>query len=302
MKAFSICRLRRGWRQPPVPFRIFRFAGWAALLASTFTLMAAPEVQTLTGGPSQFYPQNSAGYVDGDTATVAQFNTPYGIALDNTGNSLFVADRDNNAIRQLDLVSGQTFTFTTELINKPVGVAVDRADSVYVLNVGNGANGTVLKFASPALGGDLLATSAANLVNAAGIALDSFTNIYVTVQGNTLIQITPAGVRTTIATITNAGVSLKGITVKRDGRIAACDAGRHGIYLIDPASGSYTQHAGFHGAGDFTPPNTVASSSTAKFNQPHGVPEAGDGTLAVPDMGNHRVKAALTSGVVTKHH
>src|SRR5205809_303343 len=144
MKAFSICRLRRGWRQPLVPFRIFRFAGWAALLASTFTLMAAPEVQTLTGGPSQFYPQNSAG-------------------------------------------------------------------SVYVLNVGNGANSTVLKFASPALGGDLLATSAANLVNAAGIALDSFTNIYVTVQGNTLIQITPAGVRTTIATITNAGVSLKGI-------------------------------------------------------------------------------------------
>ena len=79
MKAFSICRPRRGWRQPPVPFRIFRCAGWAVLLASTFTLMAAPEVHTLTGGPSQFYPQDSAGYVDGDTAAVAQFNTPYGI-------------------------------------------------------------------------------------------------------------------------------------------------------------------------------------------------------------------------------
>src|SRR6266496_2881833 len=120
MKDFPICRTRCGWRQPPAPFRIFRFATGAVLLAATLTLMAAPEVHTLTGGPTQFYPLNSAGYVDGDTATVAQFNTPYGIAQDNTGNNLFVADRDNNAIRQLDLVSGETSTFTTNSINKPI--------------------------------------------------------------------------------------------------------------------------------------------------------------------------------------
>src|ERR1043165_2298455 len=299
MKAFSICRPCRGWRPSLAPWRIFRSDARAASLGLPFTLLAAPEVPTLTGGPTQFYPQSSSGYVDGDTATVAQFNTPYGIALDNTGNNLFVADRDNNAIRQLDLLGNQTFTFATNLINKPVGVAVDGAGSVYVLNRGNGANGNVLKFASPNLGGDLLATSPANLINAAGIALDPLTNIYVTVQDNTLIQITPAGVTTTVATIANAGTSLKGITVKRDGRIAACDAGLHGIYLIDPSSGSYTQHAGFHGAGDFATANNVASSSTAKFNQPYGVAEAGDGTLVVTEMGNHRVKAALTSGVVT---
>ena len=121
------------------------------VLASTCSLLAAPEVHTLTGGPAQFS-SSPAGYVDGDTATAAQFNTPFGIALDPTGNTLFVADRDNNAIRQLDLASHQTFTFTTNRINQPVGVAVDGDGKVYVLNRGNGNNGTVLTFDSPTLG------------------------------------------------------------------------------------------------------------------------------------------------------
>ena len=278
--------------------RTLRLSAWAMVLSSAWRLLAAPQVDTLTGGPSQFS-LDPAGYVDGDTATVAQFHTPYGIALDPTGNTLFVADRDNNAIRQIDLAGGQTFTFTTYQINQPVGVAVDGDGRIYVLNRGNGNNGTVLVFDSVSLGGDFLATKAANLVDAAGIALDSRTNIYVTVSGNTVIRITPQGVSSTLATIANPGASLRGITVKRDGFIAACDAGRNGIYLIHPNTGVVTTNAGFHGVGDFTTANNVASSSTATFNQPYGVTAAGDGTLVVTDNGNHRVKAVLTSGVVT---
>ena len=287
-------------RALPFPHpRPFRLLAWALVLASICWLQAAPEVQTLAGGPSQFFPHIPAGYVDGDTATVAQFNSPHGIAVDPTGNRLLVADRDNNAIRHLDLDTGQTFTFAINRINRPVGVAVDGAGKIYVLNRGAGNNGTVLTFDSVARGGDLLATNAANLVNAGGIALDSLTNIYVTVQGNTVIRLTQAGVASTVATINNPGASLQGLTVKRDGHIAVCDAGRHGIYLIDPTTGVVTTNAGFHGVGDFTSANNVASSSTAQFNQPYGVAEAGDGTLVVADNGNHRVKAVLTSGVVT---
>src|ERR1051326_4465829 len=271
---------------------------WALVLASTWSPLAASEVHTLTGGPSETFP-NPAGYVDGDTATAAQFNTPYAITTDPTGNILFVADRDNNAIRELDLVIGQTFTFATNGISQPVGVAVDGDGKVYVLNRGNGNNGSVLVFNSVALGGDLLATKAANLVNAGGIALDSLTNIYVTVQGNTIMRITPQGVSSTVTTISQAGTSLRGITVKRDGYIAVCDAGRNGIYLVDPTSGAVTTVAGFHGAGDFTSANNVSSSSTAQLNQPYGVAAAGDGTLLVADTGNNRVKAVLANGVVT---
>lgn len=275
----------------------------ALLGALLVTVASAPaaSVDTVTGGPTQFNPL-PYGYVDGDTAAVAQFHNPWGIALDSTGTQLFVADRDNNAIRHLYLNANVTTTFVNSNsapINKPIGVAVDGAGNVYVLNRGNGNNGTVLKFASPDVGGDLVATLATGLINAAGIALDSVTNIYVSVQGNTLIRITPLGVSSTVATIAHAGASLQGITVKRDGRIAAADAGRHGIYLINPNSGVVTTNSGFHGVGDFTTANNVASSATAKYNQPYGVAEAGDGTLIVTDRGNHRVKAALVSGVVT---
>ncbi|MSU57484.1 MAG: hypothetical protein EXS35_04770 [Pedosphaera sp.] len=272
-------------------------AGIAAWLLAASNLTALPLVQTVTGGPSHFYPQTANGYVDGGTAADAKFNTPYGVALDSTGDNLFVADRDNNAIRQLDLVSGQTFTFTAEAISKPVGVAVDSDYFVYVLNRGNGNNGTVLKF--DGYFGDLITTYATGLINAAGIALDGTGNMYVTVQGNTLIKITPAGVQSTITSAFPAGTSLQGLVVKHNGLIAACDSGRHGIYLINPNTGVITTNAGFHGAGDFTNQLNTASSSTAKFNQPYGVVEAGDGTLVVTDNGNHRVKVVLATGAVT---
>src|SRR3989442_428393 len=130
MKALLHCYASRTRTLP------LRLPAWAMVLASTCSLLAAPEVRTLTGGPSEVFPFDPAGYVDGDTATVAQFNTPYGIALDPTGNTLFVADRDNNAIRRIDLAGGQTYTFATNQINKyqinqPVGVAVDGDGKVY---------------------------------------------------------------------------------------------------------------------------------------------------------------------------
>src|SRR5438093_1773764 len=213
MKTLFLCHASRTRRLPLASSLPFRLAAWTLGLAITCPLLAAPEVRTLTGGPSTFFPHSPAGYVDGDTATVAQFNTPYGIALDPTGNTLYVADRDNNAIRRLDLPGGQTYTFATNRINQPVGVAVDGDGKVYVLNRGNGNNGTVLTFDSPTLGGDFLAMKASNLVNANGIALDSLTNIYVTVQGNTVIRITPAGVSSTLPPSYNPGRSLQGFTV-----------------------------------------------------------------------------------------
>jgi VCBS repeat-containing protein len=269
-----------------------------ALLAGT-NAHAQPTVATLGGGSPLVTPKYQ-GYRDGATLTHALFRTPAGLALDSTGQYLYVADRDNNAIRYLDLTAGQTWTFGvtfTNLINKPIAVAVDSSDNVYVLNRGNGTSGSVITFDN---WGDAVVTNAVGLSTAAGLALDSVGNIYVTIQGNKLIRIAAGTTnRTTIATIPNAGTSLQGIVVKHNGLIAACDSGRNGIYLIT-TNGVVTTNAGFHGTGDFTTNgNNIASSITAKFNQPMCVAEAGDGTLIVTDYGNNRVKAVLTSGVVT---
>src|SRR6267378_21479 len=124
-----------------------------ALLLAAGNLPGAtlPAVNTISGGRAG---TPRYGYVDGDTKNLAQFHTPIGMALDSigadgSGPRLYVADRDNNAIRKLDRDLNQTITFlsTNNGISKPVGVALDSSGNLYVLNRGaNGTDGTVLSF------------------------------------------------------------------------------------------------------------------------------------------------------------
>jgi sugar lactone lactonase YvrE len=209
------------------------------------------------------------------------------------GRILYVADRDNNAIRKLDLDLNQTITFLTGKINQPVGVALDGDGNLYVLNHGNGSNGSVLKFNRF---GNFLGTTAAALINANGIALDGGTNIYVTVNGNAVIKISPGsfpGAKTNVATINIANTSLQGVAVTSSGYLAVCDSGNHGIWMINPTTGETNRLTGFAGAGD-----AFGVPGAARFNQPYGIAAAGGGMLVVTDYGNHRVKTVDASGNV----
>jgi sugar lactone lactonase YvrE len=294
----------RPWRASPV----LRGAGTAvlsALLLASANLMAMPVVTTLTGGPSQSSPPYS-GYADGDTATIAQFNTPIGLAMDSTGEYLFVADSGNNAIRMLDLAGNETYTFVPidgvtppGTISSPVGVALDANDNLYVLNRGNGNNGTLLRFDYED-NGYLFTNIATNLANANGLALDSGANIYLTVSNNTVIKISSSGAKTNIATITTAGTLLQGICVMSDGNLAVCDSGRNGILRINPATYLVTTNTGFNGASDNTfGNNSGVLKAAAKFNQPYGIAAAANGVLIVSDYGNNRVKVVNAAGTVT---
>ena len=317
MKTNTFNRPRDAWTEAPSGQWAVRVA-WASLLLllTTTSLRAgAPngvQVGSLCGGGlSPFY-----GYVEGNPAnsTDAKFNTPMGLALDSTGESLFVADRANSAIRVVDLVSAHpdhcnlTYTFapipgyTSGTINNPVGVVLDADDNVYVLNRGNGKNGRVVMFDSYYW--DALATNAVALTNANGITLDNEGNIYVTASNN-LFRITfPGGVTTRITNVTAAGANLQGIVVMDNGMIAACDSGRNGIYLINPTNGIISTNTGFNGPGDnnniwTNTPNLPVAKTNAKFNQPMGLAKAGNGMLIVADYGNNRVKAVDWIGTVT---
>ena len=318
------------------------------LLGLVPSLVTGATVTTLGGGNPNVTPKYQ-GYKDGNTLTNALFRTPYGLALDEAYGYLYVADRDNNAIRTVDLVLGQTYTFApTNLTSRPVGVAVDGNGNVFVLNRGStnafSTNGSVLMFDTY---GDLLTINASKLTNASSLALDTYGNIYVAVRSNTLIKISsrlynvtnvvdgstnivyatnivgnatnivsigtntvisvtnvtfamsPTTNITTVATITNVGTSLQGIVAKHNGMIAACDSGRHGIYLINPDTGNVTTNAGFNGAGDGTgTANHGVLKTNAMFNQPTGLAEVGDGSLIVTDTGNHKVKV-VNATIVT---
>ena len=58
-------------------------------------------ITTIAGTPQ------TVGYSgDNGPATSAEFSTPYGLALNSAGTILYIADRDNNAIRELNLTTG----------------------------------------------------------------------------------------------------------------------------------------------------------------------------------------------------
>lgn len=276
-----------------------RSAVLVAVLAAG-NLWASPVVKTLGGGASPTH----YGYQNGETL-YSYFHTPMGLALSQAGN-LFVADYGNNAIRELTdmggTYNGTTLTYVTNHVSSPVGVAVDSVGNLFVLNRGGTAtistNGSVIEFNQY---GILTATNATHLTNAVGIALDSGDDIYVTERSNLLIKIT-GGVQSTVATITAPGALLKGIVVTPSGNIAACDAGRDGIYTITPG-GIVTTNAGFNGPGDGTGPDNIGvPNSLAQFFQPSGIAAAGDGTLIVSDFGNDRVKVITASGITTNFY
>jgi hypothetical protein len=256
----------------------------SALLLGATSLTAMPTVNTISGGPT-------AGYVDGNTFSVAEYHTPVGLALDGTSTLLFVADRLNNAVRQLDLSGGQTITFANYGVSAPVAVALDKSGNVFVLNHGNGSNGTITEYDAF---GDYLGAVVTGLVNAEGMVIDALGNLYVTVQNNTVLLVSPGGVQSVIAVVPAANTYLRGITLMDSGFLAVCDFNNNGVYTINPTTGAVTVLTGFNGAGDHFGP-----AAYSKFNQPYGVAAAGNGFLVVADYGNNRVKVVDSAGTVT---
>lgn len=93
------------------------------------------ETKLIAGSPQE------SGFKDG-TRTSAQFNVPISVTIDNGDNYLYVADRDNNAIRKVRISDGKVTTlvgspsregyldskFSEAYLNLPVEVYYNRGD------------------------------------------------------------------------------------------------------------------------------------------------------------------------------
>ncbi|HEY1791373.1 MAG TPA: hypothetical protein VGG34_00530, partial [Opitutaceae bacterium] len=274
-------------------------------------------VTTFAGTPG------SNGSADG-TGPAAQFNFPYGLAVDGSGN-VYVADKGNNTIRKITPAGVVTTlagtpgaggsangTGAAATFNQPLGVAVDAAGNVYV---SEGNSETIRKItpsgAVTTLAGTAGASGSADGTGAAarfalpiGLTVDPAGNVYVADATNDEVRkITPAGVVTTVAGSAQQAGSADGtgsnarffyptgVVIDPSGNLYLSDYSNNEIRMITPA-GVVTTLAGSAASSG----SADGRGAAARFNNPDGIARDAAGTLYVTDTFNDIIRKGVFSG------
>ncbi len=176
------------------------------------------------GTITTFAGNGTVGYSgDGQPATSASLNSPWGLAVDSGGN-VYIADRSNGVIRKVD----RTLTITTvvgqapggfggdgglagaALLNGPQGLAIDAQGNLFIADAYNnrirevsvvtGIITTVAGNGMSGYSGDGGFATSAQLQFPTGIAVDGSGNLYIADQGNNVVRkVSAIGIITTIA-------------------------------------------------------------------------------------------------------
>ena len=209
-----------------------------------------------------------SGLGDGGPAASAQLKTPYGLAVDSTGN-LYIADTGNFRIRQVSNgvittlagngtkgSSGDGGPPTSAQLDQPTGVAVDGAGNVYIADrlwIRKVSKGVITNLAgngTQGFSGDGGPPTNAQFSFAAGVAVDPANNVYIGDVYNNRIRKISNGI---ITTVTGGGKA---------------------------------------GLGDNGPP------TQAQLNSPNGLALDTSGALYIADGQNFRIRK-VTGGVIT---
>ena len=191
------------------------------------------------------------------TGTAASFRGPRGISSDNSGN-LYIADDLNNQIRKIT----------------PAGVVTLFAGAITPTS-GN-VNGT---------------TTAARFNGPYDITDDGAGNFYVADNfNNSIRKITPAGVVTTLASVTTP----VGIAYDSFSNSLFVTTGTNNTIVKVTLTGTTTTFAGSATAG-----NTNGTGTSAMFNTPNGITTDEAGNLYIADQGNNQIRKITPAGVVS---
>jgi len=217
---------------------------------------------------------------DSGAATVAQLNSPAGIAFDGAGN-LYIVDTDNHRIRKVDAF-GNIFTLVgngnqgfsgdgsfaiNAKLNEPMAVCFDSSGNLYIADSGNnvirklekasGKISTVAGNNNAGFSGDGNAAFQARLNYPTGVAVDSVGNLYIADSANHRLR---------------KVVNLNDTNPYND--------------IIYTIAGDGTQ--GFNGDGNIP----------TQLNQPYDVIVDSSGDLYFTDMSNHRIRKIKAENII----
>ena len=255
-----------------------------------------------------------AGYSgDGGLATAARLYSPYGVAVDATGN-LYVADTGNHAIRKV--AADGTITTVVGDLSFPYSVAVDAAGNLYLADAGDNmiqkmaANGTITTVAGTGgngYSGDGGPAAKAQLSEPTGVAVGAG-NLYITDFLNNVIRRVANGDITTVAgnripgysgdggPATSAQLSRPGgVVVDGAGNLYVADTNNNAVRKVS-AGGAITTVAG-KGMPGYSGDGGQATS--AQISGPWGVALDGNGNLYIADSGNFVIRRVAPDGVIT---
>jgi sugar lactone lactonase YvrE len=271
----------------------------------------------------------NAGFVNG-TGSGAQFNTPWGVAVDGATN-VYVADAVNDAIRKITpagvvtTVAGNGTSGTNDgtgsaaRFDTPEYVVVDSAGNLYVADT---FNFTIRKVAP--VGASWVVTTLAGLAGSAGtndgtgsaarfyypegVAVDSATNVYVADGFNDAIRkLEPVGTNCVVTTLAGRATggpgsadgtgsaarfnSPLGVSLDSATNVYVADSFNSTIRKVTPA-GVVTTLAGLAGHAG----SADGANSAARFNEANGAAVDTKGNVYVADWGNHTIRKVTPVG------
>jgi sugar lactone lactonase YvrE len=262
---------------------------------------------------------------DGGPATSANLEAPVAVAVDAAGN-LYIAD--NNRIRQVsngvimtvagngvDAYSGDGGPATSAELDRPFGLAVDAAGSLYIADtfnlcvrkISNGVITTIAGNVTFGYSGDGGPATSAQLANPEGVAVDAIGDLYIADTSNNRIRKVSNGVITTVVGNGSPGYSgdggqadiaqvnnPTGIAVDAAGNFYIADSRNNRIRkvsngVITTIAGKGTE--GYSGDG--------GSATSAQLNNPLGVAVDSAGNVYITDFGNDVIREVLNGVIMT---
>ena len=259
------------------------------LLATAVVISLAPtSVASAEVGDITTIVGNSYG--DTGLATQAYLGSPWGVALDSSGN-IYVSDIGLHRVRRIDAETGIITTL---------------AGQDYFF--GGGADG-----------GDGEAAADAYLHTPSGLTVDAVGNVYIADSGNHRVRRIDAatGIITSVAgNGTNNDLGFGGggfsgdggpatdaqldspeaATLDAAGNLYIADTGNDRIRKVDATTGTITTIAG---TGTYGYSGDGGPASNARLRSPQNVAIDAAGRLYITDSGNNRIRRIDTSGTIT---